>query len=431
MRRNYGKKELSDPYLGATLATSGSELNGMRGLRLIKRRFAVAVLLLAGVATLAGCGSGGDDSAKSSSGDKTIKVGFSGDFSGLLAAYDVPAKNGMEFAVDEINNSDSEYKVDLQTVDNKNDPQLTVSQTQELIDSGHLLNVIGTGDGRNAAATLVGQSGGLALGTLNTYPSFTEEAGPNSALLTVSDNIQAAASAQYACDQGYKTVFTFYSDDFAYSKGLPTYFKEAFAKMCGGKVPGSASFSLGATDFSAQITKLKNFSPQPDAIYSPMFVPDSVTFAKQLRQAGITLPYLSSDANYLQDFVDSAGSAADGVVTSPYAFAGPGTPLKKFQDDYRKATGKATATPLYEAIGRDQIYALVKAAELAGSTEPTAILEKFADVPADTYVAVTDGVFDSDTRRFSTTEIPLVKIEDGKFAVVDNIKPEFVPAAVR
>jgi len=396
------------------------------------RKFAVAVAVLAGVVGLTACGSSDDSDSKSGDGgSKTVKIGFSGDFSGLLAAYDVPVKEGMEFAAEEINNSDGEYKVELKTEDNKSDPQLTVSQTQELTDGGYLINVIGTGDGRNAAATLVGEADGLSLGTLNTYPGFTDEAGPNSALLTVADNIQAAASAKYACDQGYKNVFTFYSDDFSYSKGLPAYFQDAFAEICDGNVSGTASFSLGATDFSAQITKLKNANPQPDAIYSPMFVPDSVTFVKQLRQAGVTLPYLSSDANYLQDFADSAGDAANGVVASPYVFAGPSTPLKKFQEAFRKATGKKPATPLYEAIGRDQVYAMVKAAELAGSTEPSAILGELANLPSDTFVAVNDGDFDAETRRFATAKIALVKIENGEFNLVDEIKPEFVPEPVR
>lgn len=398
---------------------------------MFKRKLTVALAVLVGAVGLTACGSSDDSGSGDDGGSKTVKIGFSGDFSGLLAAYDVPVKDGMEFAAEQINNSGGDYKVELMTEDNKSDPQVTVSQTQELTDAGYLINVIGTGDGRNAAATLVGEADGLSLGTLNTYPGFTDEAGPNSALLTVADNIQASASAQYACDQGYKDVFTFYSDDFAYSKGLPAYFEQAFSAACDGTVSDSASFSLGATDFSAQITKLKNASPQPDAIYSPMFVPDSVTFAKQLRQAGVNLPYLSSDANYLQDFVDSAGAAANGVVASPYAFAGAGTPLKKFQDEFRKATGQDPATPLYEAIGRDQVYAMVKAAEMADSTEPAALLEQLAELPADTFVAVDDGQFDADTRRFSTARIPLVKIENGQFNVVDEIRPEFVPEPIR
>jgi branched-chain amino acid transport system substrate-binding protein len=397
----------------------------------LKRIVLLFTRLLTSAALIA-CGS--EDSGTSDSGSgggDTVKIGFSGDFSGLLAAYDVPVRDGMEFAAEQINASNGPYKVELVTEDNKSDPQLTVSQTQKLLDEGALLNVIGTGDGRNAAASLVGDAGGLSLGTLNTYPGFVEEAGENSALLTVTDNIQAAASAKYACDQGYKSVYTFGSDDFAYSKGLPEYFADAFEHYCDGKISGTANFSLGATDFSAQITDLKNADPQPDAIYSPMFVPDSVAFAKQLRQAGVDLPYLSSDANYIQDFIDSAGQASEGVVTSPYAFAGSGTPLKKFQDEFEKSTGRQVATPLYEAIGRDQVYAIVDAAVLAGSTDPEAIMAEFGELKDDTFVAMTNGTFDPELRRPSTADIPIVAIKDGKFEVVAEVTPDYVPEPVR
>lgn len=395
------------------------------------KKFALAAALTACLA-LAACGSS-DSTSDSGGGDtgNTIKIGFSGDFSGLLAAYDVPVKDGMEFAADEINAAGGPYKVEVITEDNKGEPQLTVSQTQKLLDDGVTLNVIGTGDGRNAAAGLVDGAGGLSLGTLNTYPGFVDEAGENSALLTVTDNIQAAASAKYACDQGYKSVFTFSSEDFSYSKGLPAYFADAFEHYCGGEISGTANFSLGATDFSAQITDLKNADPQPDAIYSPMFVPDSVAFAKQLRQAGVDLPYLSSDANYIQDFISSAGKASEGVVTSPYAFAGPGTPLNKFQTDFEKETGRKVATPLYEAIGRDQVYAIVDAAKLADSTAPDAVMSKFGDLKDDTFVAMTNGTFDPELRRPSTADIPIVAIKDGKFVVVDEITPDYVPEPVR
>jgi branched-chain amino acid transport system substrate-binding protein len=394
----------------------------------MRRRNSLLVVLVALVAlVVSACGSDNSADSSSSGDSQTIKIGYSGDFSGLLAAYDTPLRDGMQFAVDEINKSGGPYQVDLAVEDNKDDPQLTTSQTQAFLDDGRLINVIGTGDGRTAAASVVNSAGGLSLGALNTYPTFIDEAGPNSALLVVTDNIQAAASAQYACDQGYETVYTFASDDFAYSKNLPVYFADAFDHYCGGQVIGTGQFSLGQTDFGALITDLKGADPQPDAIYSPMFVPDSVAFVKQLRQAGVELPYLSSDANYLQDFIDSAGSSADGVVTAPYAFAGPGTALAQFQDDYEKATGKAVVTPLYEAIGRDQIYAVVAAAEKAGSTDPKAILDQFANLPADTFVAMQGAEINPDTHSPMTAKIPLVAIEGGEFKVVEELTPDYVP----
>ncbi len=394
----------------------------------------VITLIGAGIlaaSVLGSCGSSGSNDSSGDSSAGTIKIGFSGDFSGLLAGYDVPVRDGAKFAAEQINSEGGPWKVDLSTSDNKGDPKITVTQTQGFLDEGRLIEIIGTGDGRTAAASLVGESNGLSLATLNTYPTFTTEAGPNSATLAVTDNIQAAASAEFACDKGYRSVYTFASNDFAYSKNLPVYFKEAFAKHCGGRVSGTGEFSLGQTDYSALVTKLKNQAPQPDAIYSPMFVPDSVAFVKQLRQAGVELPYLSSDANYLKAFADGAGSAGDGLVNSAFAFAEKGTPLGTFAREYAKATGEQASTPLYEAMGRDQIYGIVKAAELAGSADPKKIIAMLPELPADTFVAMNNAKISAKTRSPISATISMVEVNNGGFKLLTEITPSFIPAPTR
>lgn len=397
-------------------------------------RKAITLLGLLALIGAVGCGSddegGGGDGGGSQEGG-TIKIGFSADLSGVLAAYDVPALEGAKYAVEEINESGGPYKVELVSGDNKGDPKLTVTQTQEYLDQGVNLHIVGTGGGRTAATALIGEAGGLALGALNTYPAFTDEGGENAALISTPDNVSGAAQGQYACSEGYKTAFTFRSDDFGYTKNLPTYFSAAFKEICGGETVGTADYDLGQTDYASQISKLKAMSPQPDVIYSPMFVPDSTAFIKQLRQAGVDLMYLGADGNYLQEFLDSAGSAAEPMVTAPFAQAVTDSPLRQFQADYKARTGKDPVTPLYEAMGRDQVYGIVEAAKLAKSTDPQDLLDAFAELPKDTYITMVDAEWDRETRRPATARVSLVAIENGKFKVVDEIIPEFVPEAVR
>lgn len=390
----------------------------------------VALLCLGLVA----CGSSDDSSGDGDGGDggaQTLKLGFSGDFSGALAAYDVPLRDGIEFAVKQINESDGDIEVELRTEDNKGDPQLTVTQTQQLLDDGFEINVVGTGDGRNAAASLVDENEGLTIAGLNGYPNFLTEAGERSAHIVVTDNIQAAALAEFACDQGFKTVYAFASDDFGYTNDLPIYFGDAFAEACGGEIVETGQFDIGQSDFSALITKLKNFSPQPDAIYSPHLMPDAVSFIKQLRQAGIDLPYLGADSHYLADFVKSAGKAAEGAYVSPHTFPKDGSPLANFQDEYRELMGSELQTPLFEAIGRDIVYGVVEAVKAAGSTDPSDVLNALADVPADTYVTLIDSEWSKDFHGPRTAAVSIVQVKNGDFEEVDVIRPEYVPRSTR
>lgn len=399
-----------------------------------KTLLGAALVALLCLGLLAGCGGSDDDSGGDSGGDggsETLKLGFSGDFSGVLAAYDVPLRDGMEFAVKQINESGGDLQVELRTEDNKGDPQLTVTQTQELLDDNFEINVVGTGDGRNAAAALVGENNGLTIAGLNGYPNFLTEAGERSAHIVVTDNIQAAALAQFACDQGFKNIYAFASDDFGYTNDLPIYFGDAFAEFCGGKIVETGQFDLGQSDFSALVTKLKNFSPQPDAVYSPHLMPDAVSFIKQLRQAGIDLPYLGADSHYLADFVTSAGKAAEGAFVSPHTFPSEGSPLAKFQDEYRELMGSELQTPLFEAIGRDIVYGLVEAAGVAGSTGPDEVLASLGDVPPETYVTLIDSTWSEDFNGPETSAVSIVQVKNGDFEEVDVIRPEYVPRSTR
>ena len=165
------------------------------------------LMVLSGLAALvlSACGSSASDDSASSSDAETIKIGYSGDFSGLLAAYDTPLRDGMEFAVDEINKSGwSLPGGSRRRGARQNDPAADNVTDAGFLDDGRLINVIGTGDGRTAAASVVNSGGGLSLGALNTYPTFIEEAGPNSALLVVTDNIQAAASTAVRVRSGIR-----------------------------------------------------------------------------------------------------------------------------------------------------------------------------------------------------------------------------------
>ena len=118
------------------------------------------------------------------------------------------------------------------------------------------------------------------------------------------------------------------------------------------------------------MTKIQNADPAPDLIFSPIFVPDSGAFLKQLRSAGVETPFVSTDGNDSLLFVDSGGSAVNGSVYTTHGFAAPGSPLAAFVTAYTAWKGGPPESNTFEAIGRDNVYALVEAAKNAGSTEP-------------------------------------------------------------
>jgi branched-chain amino acid transport system substrate-binding protein len=374
-----------------------------------------------------GAAAGGGETSEASGEPLTLRIGISAALSGAYAAYDVPLLNGMEFAAQEINAAGGPVTVEIVSKDNKGDQTQTLTTAQELIDEGVLVQVLTTAEPSVAVGQLVAAAGGMTTVGGNTAPSIPRDIGESSVSFVFGDNQQASAGAQYACDQGYKTAYLLGSPEIPYTKDIPTFFADAFAQICGGEIVGEDTFKIGQTEFGPQVTKIQNASPAPDVIFSPIFVPDSGALLKQLRSAGVETPFVSTDGNDTTLFVDSGGSAVDGTVYSTHGFNSPGSPIEEFVQAYTEWKGEPPESNTFEAIGRDNVYALVEAAKNAGSTEPAALLEavlQLKDVPLLTGTTTMDPV-----TRFPTKEITLVQMQGTEFTELEKLIPSYIAPA--
>lgn len=357
----------------------------------------------------------------------TLRIGFSAALSGPYAAYDSPLKNGMDFAAQEINAAGGPVTVEIVTKDNKGDQTQTLTTAQELLDDGINVQVMTTADAGPAVAQLVSTAGGIISVGGNTAPAIVRDGGERVFAFVFGDNQQASAGAQYACDSGYKTAYTLGSPDIPYTKDMPGFFADAFAQICGGEIVGEDTFKIGQTEFGPQVTKIQNASPAPDVIFSPIFVPDSGAFLKQLRSAGVTTPFITTDGNDSGLFVDSGGSAVDGTVYSTHGFASPGSELEAFITAYTDWKGEPPESNTFEAIGRDNVYAFVEAAKNAGSVEPDALLAavlQLKDVPLLTGTMTMDP-----ETRFPDKEITLVQMKGTEYTLLEQLIPSYIAPA--
>lgn len=382
----------------------------------------MVVVVLAAVA--AGCGSdeaGGDGDAQ------TLRIGFSAALSGGYAAYDVPLLNGMEFAAQEINAAGGPVTVEIVSKDNKGDQTQTLTAAQELLDEGVMIHMMTTADAGPAVGKLVTDAGGITSVGGNTAPSIVRDGGDRVFAFVFGDNQQASAGAEYACETGYKSVYLLGSTEIPYTKDMTGFFADAFKETCGGEVVGEDSFKIGQTEFGSAVTKIKNANPKPDVIFSPIFVPDSGAFLKQLRSAGVETPLISTDGNDSSLFADSGGSAVDGTVYSTHGFNEEGGPIADFIEAYTAWKGAAPESNTFEAIGRDNVYALVAAVEAAGSTEPDDVLGAvlaLEDVPLLTGTTTMNA--DS---RMPTKPVTLVKMVGTTFTLLEERTPSYVAPA--
>jgi branched-chain amino acid transport system substrate-binding protein len=405
--------------------------------RMTKLHTLAAVALCCAAAVIAGCGSSDDDNSAGSGGNsgtasngesKTLRVGFSAALSGDYAAYDTPVLDGMKYAAKKINaaGGDDGIKVEISALDNHSEQNATTTTTQSLLDKDIRAFVLTSSAANIAQGTLIAGRGGMTTLGLVTTPSVAHSIGDRAFLVGASaDNAQASVGAQYACDQGYKTAATLGSPDLPYTNDMPGYFADAFDHICGGKVISEGTFKIGATDFSSQVSKVTQ--AKPDVVFSAIFVPDSIAFLKQLRSAGSKTPFIGTDGNDSPDFIKSGGSATEGAAYTVEAFPEGNARLEDFIADYEKLMGKAPEAPAYNALGADQVTALVEAAKLSGgSVEPDDLVNgmlKLKNVP----LLTGDSTMSADT-RIAEKGVPLIQVDGGKNKLVSDDKPSYIAA---
>jgi branched-chain amino acid transport system substrate-binding protein len=397
-----------------------------------------------GLSALAACGGGSDggeatpssppstsEPAAPSEGTTeplTLRIGFSGALSGAYAFADVPMLNGMKMAAEQINAAGGPITVEIVEKDNKGDQTLAATTAQELLDDGIAIQVMTVADPGPAVGALVTQAGGIISLGANTAPTIVGDVGDRAFSFVFGDNGQAAAAAEYACAQGYTTAYLIGSPEFPYTRDLPVYFKDAFAHDCDGQIVGEDTYKIGQAEYGTQVTKIQAVSTPPDVIYSPIFTPDAGVFLKQLRSSGVDVPFVTSDGNDSQLFVDSGGSSVDGTVYTTHGFASPGSAMEQFVEDFTTITGNKPESTAIEAIGRDNVYALVQAVTDAGSVEPDDVLAAvlaLKDVPL-----VTGTMTMNPETRFPLKDVTLVKMEGTEFTFLETISPEYIPEAV-
>jgi branched-chain amino acid transport system substrate-binding protein len=365
---------------------------------MIRRSFALVVVAVVGAACSTSSSTTPAGGASGSASGEPIVIGFPADLTTDWAYYDKPMEQGAQFAVDQINDAGGVLgrPLELNTIDMRDDVAEGAKVTQQLIDDG-VVYLIGTiGDGILAEGQ-VACAGGVPISTgLGTAPTLVGGMGDCAYQLVMSDNIQAAVDADYALSQGYQTAYLLGSNEIPYTKDLPTYFQAAFENG-GGTVVGTDEYKIGAGDYSAVVTKVTSADPAPAVIFTPMFIPDSVVFLRQLRQAGSTIPVISTDGNADPALLDAGKKAIDGLTFSNSVCTAEGDPkVQAFYDDYKARYGKDPASYV-AVIGYDEVNLVAQAIAAAGSTDATALKDKLAHAD---YTGISGHVvMDPETRR--------------------------------
>ena len=185
---------------------------------------------------------------------------------------------------------------------------------------------------------------------------------------------------QFMAANNAKSFFLIGSD-YAFGRGM-LQFTRAYIEKKGGKVVGEEYLPMDGTDWTPILSKLRA-SGADALITSTAGGAPNVTLTKQLRAAGVTMPYGNLAVD--EGTAKSMGGDAAGIFISASYVTSIDAPANakflaamkaKFGDELK--TPNDLSVPEYEAV-----YAYKAAVEKAGSTKVDGVIKALADVSVD------------------------------------------------
>ena len=337
----------------------GDDAWGMTGrLERARRRWWVTVGLGALALLAAGCGSGGEK--KASSGAETVKLLYLGPITGDFANVGVAGRDAVQLAVDEANDGgDVPVHLALEVFDTQLDPaQAQLLATRAVTDRGIIGSVGPLSSGESKAVAPTFDEGGLPFVTVASNPDLARHGWKSFHRLMANDDIQGNEVARYL-DKGLKArTVSVVHDNTEYGKALAVVAEKALKER--GVATHVAVIDPKSLDYSAAVNIVK--ARQPAAIFYGGYYPEAGRLVRQLRDGGVTAPFVAGDASKDPGIAQGAGKAAQGVVvtcacTDPQHQSDPAS--QAFAKAYRDRFGRPPQ--LYSAEFYDGTQLLIDA----------------------------------------------------------------------
>ncbi len=381
----------------------------------MRLRWCVAAGLSAAFLSAAACG-------KRGAGDE-IPIGEYGSLTGTTATFGISTDNAIKMAFDEINMAGGVLgkKLKLYVEDDQSKPEEAATAATKLVNQNHVAALLGeVSSSRSLAAAPIAQAAQIPMVSPSSTNPRVTQVGDFIFRVCFTDPFQGAVAAKFAFDTlKVKKVAILVDVRNDYSVGLQTFFRQKFKQM-GGEVVAEQSYSEGDSDFHAQLTQIK--AANPELIYVPGYYTEVGTIARQARELGITAPLLGGDGWDSPKLWEIGGEALNGCYFSNhYSTDDPSPMVQKFVAEYKR---RYNGTPdALAALGYDAARILVDAIGRAGSADGAKVREALASTKD--FQGVT-GTITINKDRNAVKPAVILKIENGKFTLVETIKPESV-----
>ena len=381
---------------------------------------AVAAVMTLG---LVGCGekSEGGNGGSGDFKNGTLVIGGIGPLTGGAAQYGIAVKNGVQLAVDEINEAGgvNGMKLELNFQDDVHDAEKAVDAYNKLKDEGMKLLVGTVTSSPCEAVSVEAANDNMFLITPSGSSVECITAGDNCFRMCFTDPMQGQIAAEYiGKNMSAKKIGIIYDSSDSYSSGIVDGFESA-ASANGLTVVEKQAFTSDTNkDFSVQIQKIAESGAE--LLFLPFYYTE-VALVLQQSEGKLDIPVFGGDG--LDGLIGALGDkigVADGVyVMSPYASTSPDEKSKKFTEAYQKKFPNDEVNQ-FAADGYDCVYAIKQALESAGVNDASMSASDICDkVKAEMLKIELDGVtgktkWTSDGESAKAPKVMKIVVKDGK-----------------
>lgn len=308
--------------------------------------------------------------------------------------------------------------LDIIIEDDKSNPTEAVTATQKLIQQDKVIAVIGcTISASTLAIKPITAEAGIPQLAMAASNAITDEPPMEWIWRTPQKDALAAERAlKYAAESlGVKTIAVLHDENAFGASGAAEI--EKSAPGMGLEIVATESYKTEDTDVTAQLTKINGSNPEALIVWGTN--PGPAVAAKNMKQLGMTIPYVGSHGIANMAFIDLAADAAEGVVfpagklLAPESIVDPAQKavIDQFSVAYEAATGAKPNTFAGHAF--DAVALLWNAIETAQSTDAAAIQSA---LNATTGFPGTGGIYNyssTDHDGLTVDDMIMIKIEGG------------------
>ena len=309
---------------------------------------------------------------------REVRLGAVLSLSGEGSYYGLAIRNGMNLAVQEVNDSGGIVGSPLKILynDSASSPEQAADCATRLYDNQDVPLILGgvLSSETLRIAPLAEQRHKVLLSPASSSPEITK-AGKYVFRIYPSDTLEGAYMAQLASEELQLQRILVLAIDNDFGRGLSDVFRKAFP---GATAPEVETYPAQGADFAGLAGKAKEF--RPDGIYLIGYYSDMAQALREIRRLSLPVTILSTSSFGNPKTLESAGEAAEGVVFPAIVFdpESEDPAVARFVKRFRAQYG--FNPDLWAAHGYDAVLIAAEAMRRAGGAVPERIAQEMQGI---------------------------------------------------